>query len=74
MRPQNKFTLPELDRPASGKRLAHDDQAEGSVAAFYRAQNDKDIAPPAELKPSNAVKQYLDKIPSATEACRYPIT
>ena len=42
--------------------------SQGSVAAFYRAQTDKDIAPPAELKPTNAVKQYLDRFRSATEA------
>jgi O-antigen ligase len=36
---------------------------QGSVAAFYRAQTDKNIAPPAELAPSNGVRQYLDKIP-----------
>lgn len=36
---------------------------EGSVAAFYRAQYDKSIAPPAELTPFNGVRQYLDKIP-----------
>lgn len=36
---------------------------QGSVAAFYRAQSDKNIAPPAELTPFNGVRQYLDKIP-----------
>ena len=47
--------------------------SQGSVAAFYRAQTDKDIAPPAELKPTNAVKQYLDKSKRDSRA-RHPIT
>ena len=36
---------------------------DGSVAAFYRAQKNPEIAPPAELWPDNAVRQYLDKTP-----------
>ena len=36
---------------------------DGSTAAFYRAQKDTEIAPPAELWPDNAVRQYLDKTP-----------
>lgn len=36
---------------------------EGSVAAFYRSQKDSSIAPPADLRPHNAVRQYIDKLP-----------
>jgi O-antigen ligase len=36
---------------------------EGSVRAFYRAQNDPNLAPPAELTPATAVLKYIDKIP-----------
>jgi tetratricopeptide (TPR) repeat protein len=36
---------------------------QGSVAAFYAAQNDTSIAQPSDLVPGNAVRQYLDKIP-----------
>ena len=36
---------------------------EGSVAAFYRAQADQNIAPPAELTPYPGVLQYVEKIP-----------
>lgn len=36
---------------------------DGSVAAFYKAQNDAAIAQPADLVPGNAVRQYLDNIP-----------
>jgi O-antigen ligase len=36
---------------------------DGSTAAFYRAQKDPEMAPPAELSPDNAVRQYLDKTP-----------
>ncbi len=35
----------------------------GSTAAFYAAQQDQNIAPPAELVPENVVLGYLDKIP-----------
>jgi tetratricopeptide (TPR) repeat protein len=41
---------------------------EGNVAAFYRAQKDKNVAPPAELTPSNGVRQYLDQIPVSVPA------
>lgn len=36
---------------------------DGSTAAFYKAQKDPEVAPPAELLPDNAVRQYLDKTP-----------
>lgn len=36
---------------------------DGSLAAFYKAQNDATVAAPADLVPGNAVRQYLDKIP-----------
>ena len=35
---------------------------DGSVPAFYRARWDANLAPPAELIPSNAVPQYLESI------------
>ncbi|MEQ1921576.1 MAG: O-antigen ligase family protein [Pyrinomonadaceae bacterium] len=35
----------------------------GSTAAFYAAQQDQNIAPPADLVPENVVLGYLDKIP-----------
>lgn len=38
---------------------------EGSVAAFYRSRNDADIAAPAELIPTSAVRKYLDDMPGA---------
>jgi tetratricopeptide (TPR) repeat protein len=40
---------------------------DGSTAAFMRSQNDKTVAPPADLVPGNAVRQYLDKLPWETE-------
>ena len=36
---------------------------EGSTAAFYRAQTDPDVAPPAQLWPDSAVRRFLDKTP-----------
>lgn len=36
---------------------------EGSVAAFYRSQADPNIAPPADLLPFTAVRQYVDEVP-----------
>lgn len=33
----------------------------GSTAAFHEAQGSSETAPPAELLPDNAVRQYLDK-------------
>lgn len=34
---------------------------DGSVAAFYKAQGDQRIAPPAELLPPNAVIEFVDE-------------
>jgi|CXWL01.1.fsa_nt_gi O-antigen ligase len=35
----------------------------GSMAAFQKAQKDNSIAPPAELLPESAVRQFLDEYP-----------
>jgi hypothetical protein len=37
---------------------------QGSVAAFYAAQNDASMAQPSDLVPGNAVRQYLDAVPA----------
>jgi tetratricopeptide (TPR) repeat protein len=42
--------------------------SEGGVTAFYRSQNDPNVAPPAELTPYAAVRQYVDKIPEILHA------
>ena len=40
----------------------------GSVEAFYLAQTDETIAPPAELVPQDAVRNYVEPTPAASEA------
>ncbi|MBK6748696.1 MAG: O-antigen ligase family protein [Acidobacteria bacterium] len=40
----------------------------GSVEAYYLAQTDENIAPPAELVPQDAVRNYVEPTPAASEA------